>query len=188
MLLPTLIALVALGSEPIPPDKAAQIEVDYAKEQAKVDEKFGNRKLSEMSQEERRELTRERAAAEQRVLDKHGVDAKQWAREQMKRDRTQYADMKQRVKEREAQEKAAKEAAAAAARKAAGENAEIPVQRGINEQNPVVLMEAEGAPPIVEKGLPGEAAADQAAASGASDVPGSAQDSAPAPSRGARRR
>lgn len=182
MLLPTLALFLSLGAEPIPADKAAKVERDYAKAQAKIDEKFGNRKLSEMSQEERRELTRERANAEAEVLDRHGIDAKQWARESIRRDRGEYADMQERVKELEAKEKAAKEAEAAA-KKAAAEGQEIPVQRGINEQNPVVLEEQEGALPIVEKGFSGEAAADQSAAGDGSGAASGAPDVAPAPAR-----
>ncbi len=160
MSLPFLILVLALGADPIPPEKAAQIEFDERKAQAEVTARYGNKQLSELSQEERRQLTKDRAAAEAKVLDKHGVDAKQWARESIKRDRGEYAEGQARVKELIAKEKAEAEAA----EKAKQAPTEVQVQKGFSDENPVTLEERPGEGPSVEKGLPGEVTADQAAA------------------------
>lgn len=158
MSLPLLTLVIALGAEPIPPEKAAQIERAQQKAQAAVDAKYGNRKLSELSQDERRQLTKDRAEAEAKVLEENGVDAKQWARESLKKDRAAYADGKERVKALVEKEKADAEAA----EKAKKEPREVQVQKGISDANPVVLEEQEGGAPVVETELPPEVAADQA--------------------------
>lgn len=161
MSLPLLTLVIALGAEPIPPDKAAQIERDQQKAQKAVDAKYGNKKLSELSADERRQLTKDRAEADAKVLDEHGVNAKQWARESLKKDRAQYADGKERVKALVEKEKADAEAAEKAKQAGTGE---VQVQKGFSDENPVTLEEQQGGEPIVEKGLPSEVAADEAAA------------------------
>jgi len=115
------------------------------------------------------------------VLEKYGVTAKEWARAQMNRSRAQAGQVKEANKTLEAKEKAAAERAAA--EQARGPK-EIVIQKGISEENPVVLEETEGSTPIVEKGLPAEYDKDQSAAS-ESDTLEKAAD-APAPKAGAR--
>lgn len=177
MSLPLLTLVIALGAEPIPPEKAAQIERAQQKAQAAVDAKYGNRKLSELSQDERRQLTRDRAEAEAKVLADNGVDAKQWARESLKKDRGAYADAKERVKALVEKEKADAEAAEKA-KKASGE---VQVQKGFSDENPVVLEEQEGGEPVVEKELPADVAADQAAAAEQDRLEGSPGETSAAP-------
>lgn len=178
-LLSLCLALVA--DEPIPAEKAAVIERAQSKAQAEVSAKYGNKKSTELSQDERRQMVKDQAAAEKAVLEKHGVDAKQWARESLKRDRAQYADNQQRVKDLETKEKADEE------KRKAEANApkEIDVQRGINDGSPVTLDDKpneEGQVPI-EQGLPPEAIQDlqSVASEGGEQPPAAAAPEAPAP-------
>ena len=164
MSLSLLTLCLSLGAEPIAPEKSAVIVREQQKAQAEVAAKYGNKKSSELSREERAQMTKDLSAAEKAVLDKNGVDAKQWARESMKKDRSEYAEGKQLVKDLEEKEKAAE------AKKQADAQApkEIEVQRGVSEENPVTLDEkpnADGTVPV-EKGLPPEAAQELQAAQG----------------------
>lgn len=187
----TLLTLcLALGAdEPLAPEKSAVIEREQQKAQAEVDAKYGNKKPTELSREERSQRAKDLAEADKAVLDKNGIDPKQWARESLKKDRAEYAQNRQAVKDLEEKEKAAeaKKKADAAAPK------EVEVQRGVSEQNPVTLDEkpnADGTVPV-EKGLPPEAAQELEAAQGQGGA--SKQEEAPTPAakptgKGARRR
>ncbi|MBL9036952.1 MAG: hypothetical protein JNG84_00425 [Archangium sp.] len=137
MSLATLVALLLTADE-LPPERAAAIEAESAKELRAVDAKYGNRKLSELSNDERRALGQEKAEAERKVLEKNGVSVKEWARESAKRSPKESAQVKQAGQQLEKREKDA----AAAAKK--GGPKEIQVQRGFNDENPVVLEEAGG--------------------------------------------
>lgn len=139
--------------------RAASIERDQAKENAAVNAKYGNKKSSELSPDERRQLIKEQADAERKVLDKYGVSQKDWIREQAMRSREQAAQVKDAVKAIEEQEKKAAEKA-----QKAETPQEIQIQRGISEDKPVVLEEKAGAAPAVEQGLPADYQADQSAA------------------------
>lgn len=155
----------ALAEDDLTPEKAAKIERDQTKALEAVDKKYGNKKSSELSNDERREAIRDRAAAEREVLEKNDVSAKAY---------TQYTS-KMSVEDRAATKAAGarleeKEKAAASREKekekgkAAGGPREIPIQRGFNDNSPVVLEEKPGAAPAVEKGLPKDYADDQTAA------------------------
>lgn len=154
MSLPLLILSLALNADDgIPLQQQAQIENDQAKAQAEVAKKYGNKKSSELSQDERRQMIKDQAAADKAVLDKAGVDAKTWAREQMKRSRSDYASAKEMGKEIAEKEK---QAAADAAKKGAeAKETEVQVQRGISDENPVTIDEkaVEDGKPAVEQGI-----------------------------------
>lgn len=149
-----IVTLILSADEGIAPEKAASIELQQQKAQAEVLSKYGNRKLSEMSQEERRQLARDQSDAEKKVLDKNGVEAKQWARESLKKDRAGYAQGKQLQKELAEKEKAEEEKKKAEA----GKSDEVQVQRGITDSTPVMLDEKpnEAGKVPVEEGLPPE--------------------------------
>jgi hypothetical protein len=159
-----------LAADAIPPDKAAAIERDQEKAQATVNAKYGDRKQSDLSPDERRAMMKESAEAEEKVFEKHGITAKDWAVNGVARSRGDQSQVAATKKDLADKEKAAKEAEKA--QKAAAEKpktpGEIPVQRGFSDSNPVVVEEAKGGVPVVEKGLPAEAIADQEAASGGS--------------------
>jgi len=179
------IALAALlSADDLNPQTAAVISREQDKAQAKVAEKYGNKKPSELSQEERREMIKDQAEADKAVLDKHGVDARDWARYEMRQGRGERGAQQQAEKALAEKEKEAEAEKA----KAAKEPREIPIQKGFNDQNPVVLEEKEGALPRVDTNLPPDAVADQDATRGeVSGPPSGAKDAAKpeAPKKGA---
>lgn len=150
----TLTLVLTADDGRIAPEKAAAIELQHQKAQAEVWAKYGNRKLSEMSQEERRQLAKDQAAAERDVLEKNGIDAKTWARQSVKKDREEYAEAKALEKELAEKQKAEEEAR----KKAADGPKEVEVQRGITDATPVTLDEKpnDTGKVAVEEGLPPE--------------------------------
>ncbi len=148
-------------AQDLDPAKAAQIEHDQQKLYDEIDKKHGNKKPSELSQDERREIIRERAQAEESVFEKQGVDRKSYTKYITKMGLDDRAAMKDAT---DTLNKKDDEAAAAAAKKASEPQGEIPIQRGFNDNNPVMLEEKKGAGPVVEKGIPQDAMDDQQAA------------------------
>lgn len=172
MSLSLVIVTLILSADEVAPDKAAAIELEQQKAQSEVSAKYGNKKLSELSQDERRQMVRDSVEADKKVLEKNGVDAKDWQRQQMKKDRAEYAQGKQRVKELAEKQKAEEEKQKAEA----GKSDEIQIQRGITDSTPVTLDEKpnESGKVAVEEGLPpevlqemGELDGDASAAGGA---------------------
>lgn len=150
-------------SDPIAPDEAAAIALDTKEAQDEVAKKYGNKKPSELSNDERTQMIKDQAAAEKKVLDKHGVSASAWARQQMAQSPKEAAAQKERVKALEDKRKADAEAAAKERDKP---EQPVQVQRGISDSNPVTLEENPTSEPVVEEGLPAEAESDQAEAAG----------------------
>jgi FKBP-type peptidyl-prolyl cis-trans isomerase len=176
--------LLAMVVGAIPASEAAAIEREQEKNQTEVNEKYGNRKPSEMTGDERRDMMKDQAEADQKVLDKHNVDQKEWASSQSHRSRDERAEVKAEKAKQADKEKEKAKADAEAKKKAAAEpNKPIQIQRGISDENPVVLEEKPGAGPIIERGLPADAKADQEAANGtAGDGAGKSADEKPAKS------
>ncbi|MCY1079716.1 hypothetical protein [Archangium lansingense] len=138
-------------AEDLTPEQLARIRRDEKAAVDKVNAAHGNKKSSDLSAAERRQMIREQQEAVQKVMDEHGVSAKDYAR--------QSARMGPKGnKEVAAAEKdlAAKEKAAAAGKSGrAKEPGEIQVQEGFSEENPVVLEDQEGATQVlVEHGIP----------------------------------
>ncbi len=180
------LCLALVADEPIAPEKAAVIQRDQSKAQAEVSAKYGNKKPTELSRDERKEMARDLADADKAVLDKAGVDPKQWARESIKRDRAGFEKNKELVKDLEDKDKAAAEAK----KKDAAGPKEITVQKGITDENPVTLEEKrnEDGTIAVEKGLPPEATREQAEAQSVADGPKAAEEAPkPAPKSSRRR-
>jgi hypothetical protein len=181
------LCLVLAADEVISADKAAEITRAEQKAQAEVSKKYGNKKSSELTGAERGQMIRDQAAAEKAMLEKAGIDAKTWAREQMKKSRDEYAAGKEKVKQLEAKEKKD----AADAQKAAKEGGikDVTVQRGFSDEEPVTLEEKqnENGEVSVEKSLPPDVANDQSLASEQDRLEnsGAAKDS-PAPSKPAK--
>lgn len=132
------------------PKKAAAIQRDREKAKAELDKKYGKGKLSKSDMSKR---AAEENEAEAKILQKHGVDAKDAARYESKMSREDRAAAKEEGEKLKAKEEA--DAKAAAAKKNAPK--EIQVQKGFSDQNPTVMDEKEGAPPVVEHGLPADA-------------------------------
>ncbi len=74
------VASTAAWAADLSPDKAAQVSRDRQKAMDEVNKKYGNKKSSELSSDERRQMIRDQNEAMSRVLDKNGVDAKDFAR------------------------------------------------------------------------------------------------------------
>src|SRR5438132_8946543 len=77
---PLALVLTLLAADDLTPAKAAQVQHDRDQAYADIDKKHGNKKSSELSSDERREIIKEQREAESRVLDKNGVDGKEMAR------------------------------------------------------------------------------------------------------------
>jgi hypothetical protein len=171
-----LLLTLVLRADGLPPQTTAAIEHDTAKATAEVQEKYGNRKPAELSPEERRQLGRDQADAERKVLEKHGVSEKEWASSGSRRSRDDREAIKA-AREGLVEKDKADAAAAEKAKAEANKPKEVVVQRGISEQNPVTLDEAAGAAPVVERGgLPADFQSDQEAATQAG---GAAEKNAP---------
>jgi hypothetical protein len=176
---------LALAQE-LTPEKIAAIRRDEQAAQAKVDAAYGNRKPSEMSNEERRQAARDQQTAGMGVLEKHGVSDKEYARHTARMRPEEREAVAQAEKKLEAEEKAAQAAREAAAKKKTDEEAQapedIPIQQGINEDSPVELEAAEGAASVVEEGLPpGEMGLEEAPAEDSLEEATEAAPAAPAP-------
>jgi hypothetical protein len=64
----------------VTPQQAAAMQAEQAKQTEQVNKQFGNRKSSELSPDERREMIRAQAEGEKKALEKTGLSAKEWAR------------------------------------------------------------------------------------------------------------
>ncbi|WP_342374701.1 hypothetical protein NVS55_25570 [Myxococcus stipitatus] len=137
------------------PEKVAHIRRDEATALQKVDDEFGNRKSSEMSNEERGQAIRKTSAATAAVLEKHGVTAKEYERFTARMGQEGNERAKAEGQRLDEQAKAAKAHHAAAAAKAAEEK-EVSIQQGFDDENPVELESLEGDTPVVEIGIPVE--------------------------------
>ena len=135
------------------PEKVAQIRRDEAAAMKKVSAEFGDRKPSEMSNEERGQQARMQASATASVLEKHGVSAKEYERFSARMGREGNERAAAEAQRLEAQEKA-KQAAASAAKPA--EEKEVTIQAGFDDDNPVELESVDGDTPTVEIGIPVE--------------------------------
>ncbi|MBL8957976.1 MAG: hypothetical protein JNK82_44795 [Myxococcaceae bacterium] len=170
------LALLALGADDLNPEKAAKVQKDRDTAMADIAKKYGNKKSTELSQDERREMIREQRAAENAVLEKNNVDPKEFARYEAKMslsDRTATNNARALLDQKEV------EAKKAAEQKAQPGNGEIPIQRGFSDSNPVTLEENNnsGGGIVVEKGLPPDAQNDQAEAAGMGTGSGGFDDS-----------
>ncbi|NVJ22866.1 hypothetical protein HUW62_16725 [Myxococcus sp. AM011] len=157
------------------PEKVAHIRRDEAAAMKKVDDEYGNRKPSEMSNEERGQATRKQSAATTSVLEKHGVTAKEYDRFTARMGREGNERAKAEGQRLEEQAKASKPAAAKPT-----EEKEVSIQNGFDNDNPVELESNEGDNPEVQIGIPvegeeggeeGGAVGAQAAAAGEDQVP-----------------
>jgi hypothetical protein len=105
-----LSGLRVFAGDEISPEKLGQLEHEQHKAAAEVDKKYGNKKPSELSSDERRQMIKDKAAAEQEVLDKNGVDKKDYvhAQTRMNRDDREQAQRTTKNLEKKELEDAAK--------------------------------------------------------------------------------
>lgn len=155
LLLSLGVALPTPGrAEDLTPEQLASIHRDEQKALDQVNAAHGNKPSSELSSSERRQLVHEQQEASRKVLEEHGVSAKDYARQTARMGPQGNEQVATAEKALEAQEKAK------AAQKKPADTGEIQVQLGVDEAHPVTLEEQEGAAPAVEQGLSPE---DQAA-------------------------
>ena len=157
-------ALPAFADDDLTPEKAAKIDRDTQKALSAVDKKYGNKKSSELTSDERRQIINERAAAERDVLEKNNTDPKAYTKYTSRQSKDERAATKQAGQALEDKEKAAEADAAKAKETAAAEPKEIQIQRGGAGRDPIIMEEKAGAPPMIEKGLPQDAQDEQNAA------------------------
>lgn len=130
-----LTALVAYADD-LTPEKRAKLQRDQQKAAEAVNKKYGDKKPSEMSAEERKSLMKDKAAAEREVLEKAGVDPKDFARSTSKMSREEKANTDAAGKDLEAKEAAA--AKDAAAKKPAGKKEIVIEKNGKTSGDPEV--------------------------------------------------
>ncbi|MHA7629750.1 hypothetical protein [Corallococcus sp. M7] len=142
-----VLATPALAEEEgLSPEKVAAIQRDEAAAQAKVNEEFGNRKPSEMSNAERGESIRAQQKEAAKVLEKHGVSAKDYATftaRMTPEDNQRAANEAKRLEDKAKAEKEAE------AKKRKGDG-EVHIQQGFSDADPVELESADGAEPSVD--------------------------------------
>ncbi len=146
-MLPLLLLSTAAHAGELELETVARIQHDQKKAMADIDKAHGHKKPSQMSSAERRQVIREQAEAERKVLEKHGVDAKDYARRTARLSPQQKAQVEAMIADLERKEEEAKKA---------GQKRDegIKIQRGFSDDNPVELEATEDAQPVVEHGIP----------------------------------
>lgn len=142
-LLSVALASPALAGEELTPEKVGAIQYDEEKALGKVDQQHGNKSVVDMSPEERHEVIEEKQAAKREVVEKHGVEMKDYVIRSSKMttdEQQKVQETKQALKEKdEAEQKAAEQKAAE--EKARKEQEEAPhdvvIRRGYGEDEPV---------------------------------------------------
>lgn len=134
-------ALLSLGAfaDDLTPDQIAKLQSDQKKAAEAVEKKYGDGKLSAS---ERKELAKEKAAAEAAVLEKAGVDKKEFVRASTKQSRDDRAATEAAMKDIEAKDKAAADKKGGAAEKKGG-GKEIVIEKNGKVQGAEVNEAAE---------------------------------------------
>ena len=162
--------LALAQEEELTPEKIAAIRRDEQAAQARVNAAYGNRKPSELSNEERRQVIQDQQKAGLEVMEKHGVSDKAYSRQVARMGREEREAVKQAEKKLEAEELAAREAARKKAEQAQNPPEEVPIQKGISDENPVELESSQDAASVVEQGLPpGETGMNETPVEGATE-------------------
>lgn len=110
LILALLAAPLALAQK-LTADEIARVQHAESKAMDKVAKKYGNRKPSEMSSSERREMIRDQQAALEEAQRAHGVDAKDYARAVAKLPPAERKAVAEKVQALAEKEKAAKQPA-----------------------------------------------------------------------------
>ncbi|MFB1483769.1 hypothetical protein [Corallococcus sp. RDP092CA] len=142
-----VLATPALAEEEgLTPEKVAAIQRDEAAAEAKVNAEHGNRKPSEMSNAERGQAIRDQQKEAAKVMEKHGVSAKEFATftaRMTPEDNQRVANEAKRLDDKEKAEKEAE------AKKRKGDG-EVHIQQGFSDADPVELESTEDAEPSVD--------------------------------------
>ncbi|CAM3666181.1 MULTISPECIES: hypothetical protein [Corallococcus] len=133
---------VLAEDEGLSPEKVAAIRRDEAAAQTKVEATYGNRKPSEMSNAERGQSIRDQQAEAAKVMEKHGISAKEYAgytARMSPEDNARAANEDKRLEDKAKADQEAEEK-----KRAAGDQ-EVHIQQGFSDAEPVELESAEGA-------------------------------------------
>jgi hypothetical protein len=125
-----IVALGLLSSSELSPEKAAAIQRDRDNAMTEIEQRY-SAKGERLSSDDRREMIREQRSAEDAVLEKHQVGAKDMARYEAKMslgDRSRAKVERNRLDKQPTDRK----------------TSEITIQRGPSEKNPVVVYEKPG--------------------------------------------
>ncbi|MEN9799102.1 MAG: hypothetical protein RL653_2798 [Pseudomonadota bacterium] len=144
VLLAALLSVPSLAAG-LTPAERAKIQREQQEAQDAVAKKYGNRKLSELSNAERSAMAREQADAQQKVLDQNRVSQKDWAVSSMRMGRTEKAETEAAARALEAEAK--KKKSAPTPGKGSGE---IQIQRGFGNDKPAVMEDKGGGEPEIE--------------------------------------
>jgi hypothetical protein len=147
-----LTASFAARAEELSPETVANVRREQKAADEKVEKAHGNKPHSEMSSDERRQYMDEQRQARMEVLQKRGLDDKEYSRYEARLTKDQRAQTKSEDERLSAKEKKDEEEKKHPAKK---EEA-IPIQRGFGNSRPVELEAKDGAPPVVEHGIPPE--------------------------------
>lgn len=121
-------------AEEVSPQKAAEVGRDRQKALDDVSKKYGGRKPSELSSEERRERVKDESAAVSKVMEQHGVNAKDLARYEATsspKERAAASAKVEAAEKKQAEERAEAQKAQAAPAGAAGAGAGTTVENGV---------------------------------------------------------
>lgn len=130
-----LIAGVSFAADELTPQNMAKIQSEQKKASEAIDKKYGNKKPSELTPDERRAMQKEKGESERAVLDKHGVDPKSFAKAGAKMGREDRAANEAATQDLERQDAQAKTAPAADSKK--GGKKEIVIEKDGKSSEPV---------------------------------------------------
>src|SRR5438046_2014912 len=120
------ISLFALSARAdVDPDTVAKIDKEREKAFADISKSHGDKKPSEMDNDERKQVIQEQQAAQAAILEKNGTDAKEYGRYSAKMNQDQREQAKRTRESMDAKEKADKDAAS--------KPKEIVVEKGLPE-------------------------------------------------------
>jgi hypothetical protein len=147
-----VLAGAARADDALTPERLGALRAEEQRALDEVAKAHGNKKPSELTREERDVVIREQAAASAAVLQRQGVDPKDYARAnaRLSRDGAARATSAQ-VAVQQAQQKADD-----AAKEPKPPPPPVQVQRGISDEHPVILEELPGADSVVEAGTSAE--------------------------------
>ena len=134
LLLAVLLSGAVVAAGDLTPEKIAQTNRERQKALDEVAKKYGNRKSSELSSDERRQMIRDQDEAVAKVYEKNGVDAKELAKHEATGSSSERAAVREKTSALEKKEADDKKAAEAAAKAKPDDNGVI-IERG-NGENP----------------------------------------------------
>lgn len=133
-LLALLSSSAALAGD-VSPETAAKVMRERAKALEEVNKKHGNKKPSELSGDERRQMVRDQNEAAAKVLEENGVDPKDFARFEAKASKEERAAAAAQAAALDAKEADAKKAAEGKQGKIVETSNGIVIERGIDPKD-----------------------------------------------------